>query len=489
MLGFVDRFAADAMAGRFTLDRVNLDRAADMIIAAYRELAIAPVSANYRVPFQFPHGSTLERAHHVWFELGGPAHAIAAEQMNTLAVAEDVAVVSELVDVGYGMAPRKAARKAFADAVAGHVVVLREGPADGRDAARPEGLGIKLTRLRDAGARAVLLLDVPASDDATDRARQAAAAASKLPVIELRPGALPRTGPLAALRDPPALPRVIAGARVSLAPREAPTMRDADNVVAWIPGRSKPDEIIVVGAHYDHIGTAHNGQFCRARDNDVVCNGADDNASGTAMVLAIARALATSGRAPERTVVFAHFAAEELGLFGSKALVTDTPTGAPFGGARVVAMINFDMVGRLGKEGLFVGGVGSSGGWMPMLDRIGAHGLPITYEASVSSRSDQASYYKKNIPVLFFFTGLHGDYHAVGDEPEALARDSMVRIGQLALDVVEAAADGADLPFAAADETSPNGLVGRMPGSDPRSVVKRVGGAITAAEADGDGSG
>src|SRR5690606_8622776 len=101
--------------------------------------------------------------------------------------------------------------------------------------------------------------------------------------------------------------------------------------------------IVMLGAHYDHIGTAEAGMMCREKDGDGICNGADDNASGTAMVLEVARAMAEARYRPARTIVFAHFAGEELGLLGSKALAAAPPKAAPFDGGQVVAMINLDM--------------------------------------------------------------------------------------------------------------------------------------------------
>jgi Zn-dependent M28 family amino/carboxypeptidase len=109
--------------------------------------------------------------------------------------------------------------------------------------------------------------------------------------------------------------------------------------------------------------------------------------------------------------VFTHFAGEELGVLGSKALA-EAP---PFERKRVVAMLNLDMVGRLGPKGLAIGGLGSSDAWMPLLDKVGSAGIEILYEGSVATRSDHASFYRKDIPVLFFFTGVHSDYHRPGD--------------------------------------------------------------------------
>lgn len=247
------------------------------------------------------------------------------------------------------------------------------------------------------------------------------------------------------------------------------------NVLAFVPGRERPDEIVVVGAHYDHIGRADGGMCNPIREDDgsrdTVCNGADDNASGTAMVLALARSYASAR--PKRSVVFAFFAGEELGLHGSRALADHPPKAPPFEDGKVVAMINLDMVGRLGPKGLAIGGVGSSPAWMPLLDRLGNRGMKILYERAVASRSDQANFYRHEIPVLFFFTGIHRDYHRAGDEFDGINRDGMMRIGALVADTVWAVADGLDVPFS--PPANPDeGLVSGLPGSNPATVEKKV---------------
>src|SRR5690606_7458762 len=188
---------------------------------------------------------------------------------------------------------------------------------------------------------------------------------------------------------------------------------EVPNVLAQIPGET--DEIILLGAHFDHIGNETNGH-CRPvvkrATRDPICNGADDNASGTAMLLELARAFKATGITPKRTLVFAHFSGEELGLLGSRALIESSP----FDQGEVVAMINLDMVGRLGPKGLAIGGIYSSNDWLPLLDELGNYGMKILYEGSTTTRSDHAWWFRRQIPVLFFFTGVHPDYHRAGDE-------------------------------------------------------------------------
>ena len=475
MQEFLARFSADDMAGRFTLDPAAIDRAAKMIEAEYAALGIDAVGDDYRAPFDFPFGNERMRAHHLWIEAGGPAQPLAADAVTTLTTAGDTAVVAELVLVGHGAPPKREA-----ELPSPAIALALDHEARSTAPLSADALAKLIDRQQNAGMRALVLVggDPPSAELA--RAREAVADARTIPVLALSAaageGLLATAGlDLAELRRLAAkgpLARPLPGVRISIAPRHQAKTEHAANVLAWIPGRDHPEQIVIVGAHYDHIGTHDRGLLCGNADGDTICNGADDNGSGTAMVLAIARAVATSRRAPSRSIVFAHFAGEELGLHGAKALAKAPPAVAPFEGGEIVAMLNFDMVGRLGEDGLAIGGVGTSDGWMPLLDRIGSEGLSIVYERSVSSRSDQAPFYERDIPVLFFFTGLHGDYHKPGDELAKINAGGMAAIGRLALALVVAVADGAELAFRPPSDTE--GLVGRMPGSDERSVEKRT---------------
>jgi hypothetical protein len=244
---------------------------------------------------------------------------------------------------------------------------------------------------------------------------------------------------------------------------------EVPNVLAQIRGES--DEIILLGAHFDHIGNETNGH-CRPvvkRDTrDPICNGADDNASGTAMLLELARAYKDSGITPKRTLVFAHFSGEELGLLGSHALIEHSP----FDQGEVVAMINLDMVGRLGPRGLAIGGIHSSDDWLPLLDELGNYGMEILYEGSTTTRSDHAWWFRRQIPVLFFFTGVHADYHRAGDELDEINVDGLGKIGQLVSDVVWELAGGRTIQWTA--PRSGDGIGRGLPGQDPSTVIRKV---------------
>ena len=256
------------------------------------------------------------------------------------------------------------------------------------------------------------------------------------------------------------------------------TYADIPNLVGVLPGRTYPDEFVVVGGHYDHIGADDDGfGMCRTStrrgETDTICNGADDNASGSAVVLAAARAFQQTGTQPERSIIFAHFAGEELGLLGSRALVErdDFPTD------RVKAMINLDMVGRARAHGVAIGGIQSSESWMPLLDEVGTLGMKTIYEAAVAGRSDHANFYTAEIPVLFFFTGLHADYHRAGDNLDRLDLEGMHTIASMVFGVLQKAADGRAMDFV--PPTEGDGIASALPGTNPDTIIKTVEAAAT----------
>jgi hypothetical protein len=189
------------------------------------------------------------------------------------------------------------------------------------------------------------------------------------------------------------------------------------------------DETVVVGAHYDHLGRGGMFSGSLAFLSHDIHNGADDNASGTSMVLEMARRLSARRDPPPRRVVFIAFSGEERGLLGSRHYV-DHPL---FPLASTVLMVNCDMVGRLNaKNELTMIGTGSSPGFAELVDVLGkSGGLTIKKVSGMTDGfggSDHQAFYAKGIPVLFAFTGVHGDYHRPSDDSERINFPGMARI-------------------------------------------------------------
>ncbi len=208
-----------------------------------------------------------------------------------------------------------------------------------------------------------------------------------------------------------------------------------ENVVGWLPGRDTT-RTLVVGAHYDHLGWG--GESSLSPNVHAVHPGADDNASGTAGLLGVARHFASKARdrhwKPEHNLVFAAFTGEESGLLGSGHFVDD-PT-RPI--ESVEAMINMDMIGRLRDDKLAVSGVETAREWPAVLDGVNAAArFQLKSSGDGFGPSDHSSFYKKQVPVLFLFTGSHGDYHKPSDTWDRVHAAGIARIANFAAAVVE----------------------------------------------------
>ena len=207
---------------------------------------------------------------------------------------------------------------------------------------------------------------------------------------------------------------------VSLEPLTAP----ARNVVGLLRGRST-DETVVVGAHYDHLGRGGEGSLS-PDDYGVVHNGADDNASGTAALLEVARGLA-SGPTPDRSVLFVAFTGEERGLWGSAQYVAEPLLPLE----NTEAMLNMDMVGRVQEGRLTVFGVGTADEWPDLLGRANPGDLDLQFVDDGYGSSDHSSFYAKGIPVLHFFSGTHPEYHRVADDWDLINEEGLASVVSL----------------------------------------------------------
>ena len=217
---------------------------------------------------------------------------------------------------------------------------------------------------------------------------------------------------------------LVSTARVRVSPALARVTLPGLNVIGVIAGTDAAltDNAIVLGAHYDHLG----------RIGGKMHPGADDNASGTAVVVGLARALAASGGAG-RTVVVALFGGEELGLLGSAHHVRQ-PT-VPLD--RTVAMLNFDMVGRLRDGRLMIAGVESAGGLRELVTRAAGTEGRLDLRPSPYGASDHTRFYSAGVPVLFFSTGRHDDYHRPTDTPDRIDAAGMARVAALTARVID----------------------------------------------------
>ncbi len=186
------------------------------------------------------------------------------------------------------------------------------------------------------------------------------------------------------------------------------------NIAAYIDNGAK--HTVVIGAHYDHLGHGEDGNSLHAKKDGQIHNGADDNASGTAALMQLAKRIKNS-KLKKYNYLFIHFSGEELGLLGSKAIVKDEKLDS----TKLAYMLNMDMVGRLNDSthALTVGGVGTSPVWGKMIDKNNPS-FKISFDSAGVGPSDHSSFYYQGVPVLFFFTGLHTDYHKPSDDADKI---------------------------------------------------------------------
>jgi hypothetical protein len=261
--------------------------------------------------------------------------------------------------------------------------------------------------------------------------------------------------------------------------------RETRNCLGLIEG-TDPElkkEIVVVGAHYDHVGTSEQKDFGRlpgkGGSDHHIWNGADDNASGTSVVLSLARAFGEGGVRAKRTILFILFSGEEAGLIGSR-FYTNHPMAAI---GQHVFMLNLDMVGRNPHKPIEIQGVGSAegGALRSIVERaVEKSGLKAKLEDTVTlagGDSDHSSFQDKRVPFTFFFSGFHADYHRPSDTADKLAYDNMVKVAQAAAIIVH---DVANAPERPKFSGKTSGV--KIPDIDPAHPPRRLG--VTVQELD-----
>lgn len=207
----------------------------------------------------------------------------------------------------------------------------------------------------------------------------------------------------------------------------------ARNVIGLFPGKGDlAKEIVVVGAHYDHVGMGGAGSL--APGTIAVHNGADDNASGTTTMLEVAHRLSQNSATNRRTIVFMAFSGEERGLLGSAHYVRNPR----FPLEDTVAMVNMDMVGRLSENYLTIFGTGTATEFDSLIDKLNEkYKFDLNKDPAGRGPSDHQSFFEKKIPVFHFFTGLHNDYHRPSDDFDKINLNGMVRITDMVTELVE----------------------------------------------------
>ena len=206
--------------------------------------------------------------------------------------------------------------------------------------------------------------------------------------------------------------------------------RLSKNVVGLVRGTIESDEVIIIGAHYDHLGYGEFGSLYRG-DTPRIHNGADDNASGTAGLIELAQYFGKYR--PETDLLFVAFSGEEMGLLGSAHFVEEPPVNLD----NTLAMINMDMIGRMEDHKLIIFGTGTTSDWEEILLVANTDSLKIQLVKDGTGASDHTSFYYKNIPVLHYFTDTHSDYHRPSDDVEYINNEGIAKITEHIVRVIE----------------------------------------------------
>ena len=489
-LDHIEILAHDAFAGRDTGER-GCDLAAGYIAGQFAALGIAPggPDGSYFQPFTAE--GRLEVLPATFLDVSplGISAKVGID-FQPLGGSSIEAFAGDVVFVGYGIVSSEYEHDDYAGVdVHGKAALMFRGEPDhlNRDGEASENArwDKKSKAAAEHGAAAMMIVNTNPGADSPDRLSRTrrgrdAASIPKLHITRelanrmLSAGGAANLDELEQTLNSPRVNRSVALGSVSvrgevaIGPQQLPTQ----NVLGVLPGHgSHADEYVVIGAHYDHVGVT------RGR----VYNGADDNASGVSGLIELAAAL-TREKTRHRSIIFLAFSGEEINLLGSKHFVEKPTVPLP----KVKAMLNMDMIGRLARADeanpLQVFGVGTGASYDAIVDRrAAALSLPITKERSALVPTDSAPFYKAGVPALWFFTGLHPDYHQPGDDTAKIDAEGGARIVHYIRDVVlDIVNDIAAPQFVMVDEEvnvhaqsnrgRPRASLGLMPDFDDESL-------------------
>ena len=475
----VSHLASDALAGR-RAGTAGAERAARYVVAAFQAAGLEPPSSypTYLQMFEFPVGVELGSDNRLVLQHGDLRAMVFEPGIDFLPLAGSVAdrVVQPVVFAGYGISAPDLGYDDYAGLnVSGKIVLVLRLSPEGDDPGGRFGRFLSerykaLTAL-ERGARAILFVSGPATEE-IDRllpfrvdekpqgmgiVAMTVAQAVGRRIVGMGGGDL---GEWQRAIDESQRPhsRLVPNAVLNLRADLKPRTRRTHNVIGVVPGRDPElaHEVVVIGAHYDGLGIGGAGSLDPVPGE--IHNGADDNASGVAALLELAQFFAYPTNRPPRSLVFVAFGAEEEGMLGSAQYVARP--AVPLENS--VAMINFDMIGRLEDE-LIVYGVGSSAEWRELIERANANvGLNLKLMSEGYGPSDHAAFYLRQIPVLALFTGVHDDYHRASDDIEQLNMDGIRWISALGLQLIRGLAEGSARPVFDPREFEPQQITPRV---------------------------
>jgi peptidase M28-like protein/PDZ domain-containing protein/PA domain-containing protein len=485
-LNDIKALTTPAMEGRGDGTK-GLTRAAHLIEQRFKSLGLDPGGAHsYFQPFTVVTGARLKGSNRLQVHSGNSKTDLKLEQdFVPFSFSSSGSVTAPVVFVGYGASASEFGYDDYekTDVKDKIVLVLRYEPAGFAAKSGNQGLTqhsqliTKAINARNHGAKAVILVNGKLADKEEDLLTRFGSTSgpvnSGILLVQVK-NAVAESWFQSAGKSLTAVQEQINSSskpdsftfpenlQITLHVNIENTQATVDNVLAYLPGQT--EEYIIIGAHYDHLGR---GNFDSLAPSQIgqIHPGADDNASGTAGVLELAQRFAPMKGQLHRGILFACFAGEELGLLGSAEWVKE-PT-RPID--KAVAMLNMDMIGRTRDDKIYIGGVGTGSTFQKALDAAQKNSsFKIEYSPGGYSSSDHMTFVTKRIPALFFFSGLHSDYHKPSDTWEKINADGAVRVLDLVADVSRQLATAPDRPeFINVVENKPAGVSGGGGGYGP----------------------
>ena len=463
----VEFLASDALEGR-EAGSPGERLAADYLAAQLARIGARPLPGrpDMFMPFEFTAGSRDGGSR---LTIGG--RTFAAPQVRALSFSDDADVSGPVVFAGYGIVVPEAQNFGYdsyatLDVKDKIVVVLRYFPEDADQQtrailARYSDLRYKAMAARQRGARALLVVTGPRSPNPGELVPMTfdtAIAGSGIPAASVTGAvadALFGSGkPLREVQqefdsgNPHTAGFALPGVTANLTTAVVRERKTARNLLAYLPATTPNVTAerpwIAIGAHYDHLGHGDRGTSLAGRDEaGGIHHGADDNASGTAAVLAAADLLAKFAQPRRRNILIALWSAEEIGLVGSSAFVTAPPV--PLN--QIAAYFNFDMVGRMQDNKLVVQATGSSPVWGRLLERANvAAGFDLVVQPDPYLPTDSASFNQAGVVTLNFTTGAHVDYHKPSDTSDKINFEDLDRVVAMAASLIRSLADAEEAP-------------------------------------------
>jgi len=472
----VEFLASDALEGRRT-GEPGAQKAAAFLIEQLQRAGLKPLgtAGDYRQPFQFTAGvKTLTNQNQLFVNLSGqPATEFEPEKdFRPLSFTANGTFEGEVVFAGYGLSVPEGTDRAYnsyADLDVSNKValVLRYVPEDVPPKRRQElnvyaGLRYKAMMARQRGAKALLIVTGPNSPNPgqlapltfdtslsgsgiiaasiSDKVASVILAAAGKDLKTLQTGLDSENphqgaGHQAVHDAQTGAGFLITNLTLKISSGVEHIKKTDNNIVAMLPPAGDPAqaEYVLVGAHYDHLGRGDANSLEHAGEEGQIHHGADNNASGTAVVLELARAFASEkAQLPQkfkRGLIFGLWSGEELGIIGSSHFAEQPSVNF----SNITAYVNFDMVGRLNENKLNLQGVGSSSVWRKLIEKRNvAAGFNVTLQDDPYLPTDVTAFYPKGVPVIHFFTGSHEDYHRPTDTVDKINYEGMERIAKFA---------------------------------------------------------